>query len=111
MGDIDISELSQAELKSLQNEIQRAIQQKRDGAIVDAYQSINEVAKNLGLKLDDLIEQGKALSASKSLKPRKTVSAKYRNEDGEEWTGRGKPPKWFMLELEKGKTKEDLLIN
>jgi len=55
-----------------------------------------------GLTVNDLLGGGK----SKSVAPRASVAAKYRNpETGEQWTGRGRAPRWLD-----GKTKEQFLI-
>lgn len=41
---------------------------------------------------------------------RSLVKAKYRGPNGEEWSGRGKPPKWMVPLLEAGAKKEDFLV-
>lgn len=41
---------------------------------------------------------------------RSHVKAKYRGPEGQEWAGRGKPPKWMVPLLEAGKKKEDFLV-
>lgn len=39
------------------------------------------------------------------------VEPKYRNVDGQTWTGRGVAPKWMTEALAAGRTKEDFLIS
>lgn len=42
---------------------------------------------------------------------RGVISPKYKNPFGEEtWAGRGAKPKWFLEALERGATKEEMLI-
>lgn len=41
---------------------------------------------------------------------RSQVKAKYRGPEGQEWAGRGKPPKWMQPLLEAGASKEDFLV-
>jgi DNA-binding protein H-NS len=42
--------------------------------------------------------------------PVKKVAPKYRGPQGEEWTGRGRKPKWVEAELAAGRSLNDLLI-
>jgi DNA-binding protein H-NS len=37
-------------------------------------------------------------------------AARYRDADGNEWVGRGRPPFWFVAALESGKTREELEV-
>lgn len=39
------------------------------------------------------------------------VEPKYRNVDGQTWTGRGVAPKWMTEAITNGKSKDDFLIN
>jgi DNA-binding protein H-NS len=41
---------------------------------------------------------------------RSQVKAKYRGPEGQEWAGRGKPPKWMTPLLSAGAKKEDFLV-
>ena len=50
---------------------------------------------------------GKKKSISKKMSE---VAPKYRSPNGEEWSGRGRSPKWLAEEIAKGKTKEDFAI-
>ena len=43
--------------------------------------------------------------------PKKTVGViKFRDEAGNEWTGRGKRPNWYKAALAAGKTSESMLV-
>ena len=72
-----------------------------------------EKAAVLGLSLDELIKTPKATKASKpsSNKAATKVSPKYRAGNGDEWTGRGRPPKWIVMLEAEGKRREDYLID
>ena len=60
----------------------------------------------LGLSFDEVA----AMQNRRKRAPRTPAVAKYRNPDGKEWSGRGKPPKWIVdLELGGG-SRSDLLI-
>ena len=105
----DISNLSVEELKKLQVEAEALIASKKDQAIEDAYNRILEIAENLGLTVEQILESG-ANKRKKST--RKAVEPRYRSKAnaGDTWTGRGKQPRWLVAELEKGAKLEDFLI-
>lgn len=79
-------------------------------------------ASDLGLDLKRQAGGSKGLGGTKSTlgasskrrvkktDRRKTVPPKYRDENGNTWTGRGKSPRWVSLALESGKSLESLLI-
>lgn len=105
----DISKLSINELKQLQEDARLLIEQKKDQAILDAFNKIHEIASNLGFSVQELLNEGeKRLKKS----TRKAVIPRYRNKtnDDETWTGRGKQPRWLVAELDKGARLEDFLI-
>lgn len=105
----DISKLSVEELKRLQREAEVLIASKKDQAIQDAYNQVIEIASNLDLTIDQLLEYGAQKRKSTA---RKTVEPRYRNKNNpkETWTGRGKQPRWLVAELEKGAKLEEFLI-
>lgn len=105
----DISNLSVEELKRLQVEAEALIASKKDQAVEDAYQQILDIADNVGLSIEQILE----FSASKRKKStRKSVEPRYRSKknSADTWTGRGKQPRWLVAELESGAKLEDFLI-
>ena len=105
----DISNLSVEELKRLQAEAEALIASKKDQAVEDAYQQILDIADNVGLSIEQILEFG----ASKRKKStRKSVEPRYRSKknSADTWTGRGKQPRWLVAELESGAKLEDFLI-
>ncbi|EOS8359305.1 H-NS histone family protein [Acinetobacter baumannii] len=104
----DISALSIQELKDLQVQAEELINLKKEQAIEDAYNQVNEIAEGVGLTINQLLEIG----SQKFKKPRKVVEPRYRNQKNasETWTGRGKQPRWLVAEIEKGAKLEDFLI-
>ena len=105
----DISNLSVDELKRLQIEAEALIVSKKDQAIEDAYQQISDIADQVGLTIEQILEFG-ATKRKKSI--RKAVEPRYRSKQNpsETWTGRGKKPRWLVAELENGVKLEDFLI-
>lgn len=91
---------SYADLKAQIAALEKEAAQVRDTEIAAAKQQIREIMQTYGLTTADI--GGKA----KEVKVRKPVPAKYRDTStGEEWTGRGRAPKWLD-----GKNKDDYLI-
>ena len=105
----DISNLSVEELKHLQVEAEALIASKKDQAVEDAYQQILDIAENVGLSIEQILEFG-ATKRKKST--RKSVEPRYRSKQNpsDTWTGRGKQPRWLVAELESGAKLEDFLI-
>ncbi|MEZ2903817.1 H-NS family nucleoid-associated regulatory protein [Acinetobacter terrestris] len=105
----DISNLSVEELKRLQVEAEALIASKKDQAVEDAYQQIVDIADNVGLSIEQILEFG-ATKRKKST--RKSVEPRYRSKQNpsDTWTGRGKQPRWLVAELESGEKLEDFLI-
>jgi DNA-binding protein H-NS len=104
---VDISKLSFSELAKLVKEAQGALQSKRGEelkVLADAY------AKKLQASEFSIQEGIEALRPYVAMSPRKnradggtrSVEAKYRGPNGEEWSGRGRTPKWLAKLLESG---------
>jgi DNA-binding protein H-NS len=91
---------SYAELKSQIADLEKKAELARNAEISSAKAQIREIMQTFGLTTADLSAPAKAPKA------RKAVPAKYRDANtGEEWTGRGRAPKWLN-----GKDKADYLI-
>ncbi|MEB3754464.1 H-NS family nucleoid-associated regulatory protein [Acinetobacter sp. MD2(2019)] len=105
----DITNLTVEELKRLQREAEVLIASKKEQAIEDAYNQVIEIASNLDLTIDQLLEYGAQKRKSTVRKP---VEPRYRNKANpkETWTGRGKQPRWLVAQLENGAKLEDFLI-
>lgn len=82
---------------------------------------IKEAIEHYGLTAADLgltAKAPKAAKANKAAKPgrkpgrkkaAKTGVIKYRDDNGNSWTGHGRRPQWFVAALAAGKKAEDLL--
>lgn len=93
--------ITYAELKAQIAALEKQAAQARDSEISAAKAQILEIMQAYDLTTADLT------GAKNTSKNHKKVAAKYRDvSTGEEWTGRGRPPKWLD-----GKNKEDYLIN
>ncbi len=80
-------------------------------------------AAELGIAPNDLFstpgqqapaEQAAAKNRTRARKPRDDTgakrAAKYRGPNGEEWSGRGRAPKWLAVLEAEGRSREELLI-
>lgn len=106
--------IASAELADL-DEFEKAIRKARKDIekenLKTARVRMAEVARDAGLSVDELIEHIKA-SPEVKLTGRKKVEPIYQNGDNtdEQWTGRGKQPKWLVQELSNGAKLDDFLI-
>ncbi|MDV7561128.1 H-NS histone family protein [Acinetobacter baumannii] len=107
---VDIQNLSIDELAKLREDAAVLIEQKKEQALIDAYDQIMQISENVGKSVEELLQYGKQIS--KKNKAKKPVEPRYRNtkNPSETWTGRGKQPKWLVLEIEKGAKLQDFLI-
>jgi DNA-binding protein H-NS len=80
-------------------------------AVADAQAIIN----SFNLKASDLVfisDKDKAEKSAKSVSAKSTKKAeiKYRDNNGNGWSGRGLKPRWLTAELESGKSLSDFLV-
>lgn len=110
---IDLSKLSFQEMTELRTKLDTAIATRQKEEQNKAREKILEIAKSLGMSVQDLVgaSPGKAQRAGN--KESKPVAAKYQNpaNDKELWTGRGRQPNWVKeYTSQDGKKIDDLLI-
>ncbi len=101
---------AQAELRELEGLAKEA--RKRE--LADVVAKINAAIAEYGLEPQDLKfkkTRGKDGATARGRKLKGTVVApKYRDEEGNHWSGRGMRPKWFNAALAAGKTQQNLLV-
>jgi DNA-binding protein H-NS len=99
--EIELSSYSLAELRTLSAEVARQITVKETHAMTDARRRIEQIARQVGLTLEQLLskprERGGAISV-------------YVNPDDETqtWAGKGRMPAWIKVWLECGITLDEL---
>jgi DNA-binding protein H-NS len=101
---MDISNLPAADLRSLQESIKQELKKRESQEIANARNQIIAIAQSVGLSLKDLMGNG-------SVRPKSgPVAVQYRNPENaaEQWTGRGRQPKWIKAALAAGKTLDAL---
>ena len=99
----NLENMSYAELAATQARIERAKAEKQNSERVALRQKLTDMAKQHGFDIQDLIGRGR--------KGKGTVAVKYRDANGNTWTGRGRMPRWMTAATKGGKAKkEDYLI-
>ena len=122
---IDITRLSTKELDALIEQAKKrkhTLARRKPLSVVRAR--LTALAKAEGYTIAELFggaaPRASTPAAAPAAKARKStkgyklgkVAPKYRNPDNtaETWAGRGKPPRWMAVKLEKGAKLEDFLI-
>jgi DNA-binding protein H-NS len=95
----NLSSLSSAELRTLQEQLKQELKQRESHDLAKAREEILAIAKSVGLPLQELLASGAPRAKTGSVAPR------YRNpaDTSQLWTGRGRQPKWVKDWLEAGK--------
>jgi DNA-binding protein H-NS len=106
MAQIDLEEMSLAELKALQKRVAKAIDGYEERQKFQALAALEAKAREMGFSLSELTgaPQGKA--------KRKPAAPKYRHPDDASitWTGKGRQPAWFKTAVTSGVSPDDLLV-
>lgn len=105
MADIDLNSMSLDDLKTLQKNVNKAVDGYHDKQRKAALAAADTAAREMGFTLAEL--------TGGPVKKTKAVSLpKYRHPENPEqtWTGRGRQPDWLKDALENGQSKEEFLI-
>lgn len=107
---MDLSNLSLAELRDLQQQIPAELKRRESQEKADALNELRAFAKTRGFSLEELI--GKEGAVAKVKTTGNKVKVKYRHPANPEleWTGRGRKPKWVEAWLAEGSSLEALLV-
>lgn len=105
MADMELDNLSLAELKKLAKSVEKAIASFEDRRKSDARAEAEEVARRHGFTLAELVD-------GTPTKLRSAVAPKYRHPENPAltWSGRGRKPGWIAEALADGKALEDFAI-
>ena len=105
----DLDKMTVQELTALIQEANAKRQQKMVEAKTALLSEFREKASQLGLTLESMINP----SPSRQKPPKAngpSVAVKYRGPNGEEWSGRGRLPKWIQAAEAGGKNREEFRV-
>lgn len=104
MANVDISNLSVAELEALKGSIESVIGGRRQSELFNLRNTFEEMAENAGFTLDEVMQA----AASK----KRIVAAKYQNpsDPAQTWSGRGRKPRWVEELVASGGDLDNCLI-
>jgi DNA-binding protein H-NS len=108
---MDLSNMSLGDLRNLQEQIKQEMKQREQQDLQKAREQIMAIAQSVGVPLKDLIATS-GRGAKAGGKSSGSVAVRYRNPDDEsqQWTGRGRQPKWVKEWVEGGKSLDKLRV-
>lgn len=103
---MDLSNMSVGDLRNLQEQIKQEMKKREQQEVQKAREQILAIAQSVGVPLKDLI------AASGRGAKTGSVAVRYRNPDNasQQWTGRGRQPKWVKEWVEGGKSLDKLRV-
>ena len=110
---VDLKALSATDLRQLIEDAQAALQSKQEAAKAELRAKWEKEAAAAGLTLASVlpIASGAAKDDRKGRKDTgSTLPVKFRGPAGEEWSGRGRLPKWIQIAEAEGRKRDDFLV-
>ncbi len=101
---INLENLNVDELRAITENAQQLITQKQHERLHDAYVQFENIAKDSGCSIDEILKAGEGLEKKRSIKYRNTENS------NDTWTGRGRKPTWLVEALSAGKNLQDFAI-
>ncbi|MES2298910.1 MAG: H-NS histone family protein [Pseudomonadota bacterium] len=102
---MDLSNLSINDLRKLQDQIKQEMKKREHLEMAKAREQILAIAQSVGVPLKDLIGGGIRAKTG-------TVAVRYRHPDNstQQWTGRGRQPRWVKEWVDGGKSIDALRV-
>lgn len=102
---MDLSNMSIGDLRNLQDKIKQEMKNREQSEMAKAREQILAIAQSVGKPLQELMSAG-------TRKKTGTVPPRYRHPDNaaQQWTGRGRQPKWVKEWVDGGKSIDLLRI-
>ena len=99
------AEALKARITALQKQLAAAENNK-----APAVRQVKALMKKLGVSVADLADPSPEKRFKGVKKPAQKIAVKYRDENGNTWTGRGKTPRWMADAEKAGSKREKYLI-
>lgn len=106
---MNLSGLSLADLRALQEQIKQEVKKREQQDLVKAREQIMAIAQSVGIPLKELMgSQTRAAKTGAVVK----VAVRYRHpaDASLQWTGRGRQPKWVQDWLTSGQSLDALKV-
>ena len=108
---VDLKGMSAAELHTLITEAEAELKGKQEAAKTELRAKWQAEAEAAGLSLEAIMPSVAPTAPARGRKPRKDagapLAAKFRGPNGEEWSGRGRLPKWLHTMEAEGRKREE----
>lgn len=102
---MNLSNFSLSDLRNLQNQVIKQLGVTAQQDIAKARDEIQAIARSVGISLEELVKGAVDKKSGK-------VAVQFRNPANaeEQWTGRGRQPKWVKEWLEAGEALDALCV-
>jgi DNA-binding protein H-NS len=102
---MNLSSFSLTDLRNLQNQVSKQLEVTAQQDIAKAREEIQAIARSVGIPLEELVKGAVDKKSGK-------VAVQFRNPANaeEQWTGRGRQPKWVKEWMEAGKALDALRV-
>ena len=119
VGAVDLDRMSVQQLTALIAAAEAKRREKREGAVTALRAEMERKAAELGISAGELFpptaRQETTGQRTPGRRPRSDAgakrAAKFRNpETGEEWSGRGRPPRWLAALEAKGRDRKEFAV-
>jgi DNA-binding protein H-NS len=96
--------MSVGDLRNLQEQIKQEMKKREHQEVQKAREQILAIAQSVGVPLKDLLSSTRGKTG--------TVAVRYRHPENasQQWTGRGRQPKWVKEWVEGGKSLDKLRV-
>lgn len=103
---MDLSNMSVGDLRNLQEQIKQEMKKREHLEVAKAREQILAIAQSVGVPLKDLMAAAPRAKSG-------TVAVRFRHPDNasQQWTGRGRQPKWVKEWVDGGKSIDKLRVS
>ena len=105
---MDLSNMSVGDMRNLQEQIKQEMKKREVQEVQKAREQILAIAQSVGMPLKDLMASSGRSNSTKG----NSVAVRYRHPDNaqQQWTGRGRQPKWVKEWVEGGQSLDKLRV-
>jgi DNA-binding protein H-NS len=120
VGAVDLDRMSVQQLTALIEAAEAKRREKREGAVSALRAEVERKATELGISPGELFAQTARQETTgqgtRRRRPRsdagakRAVAVRYRGPNGEEWSGRGRTPRWLAAQEAEGRNREEFAV-